>query len=89
MKTGAAGSYTFYVQSDDGVRLWLNGGLVINNWTDHATTENSVTLSLGAAELVNVRLEYYERSGGATVRLLWTAPGQPKQVIPVGQLQTP
>jgi hypothetical protein len=89
VKTGAAGSYTFYVQSDDGVRLWLNGQLVVNNWTDHATTENSVTLSLGAAELVNVRLEYYERSGGATVRLLWTAPGQAKQVIPVGQLQTP
>ena len=89
VKTGVAGSYTFAVQADDGVRLWLNGQLLINNWTDHALTENAVTLSLGAAAWVDVRMEYYEHSGGAAARLLWTPPGQVKQVIPVGQLQTP
>jgi hypothetical protein len=89
LKTRAAGSTTFFVQSDDGVRLWLNGQLVINNWTDHAVTENSVTLSLGAGASVDVRLEYYEKAGSATARLLWTTPGQPKQVIPVEQLRTP
>jgi hypothetical protein len=89
IKTGAAGLYTFYTQSDDGVRLWLNGQLVINNWTDHAMTENSVTLSLGAGVNVDVRLEYYEKAGSATARLLWTTPGQPKQVIPLEQLRTP
>lgn len=89
VKTRVAGSYTFSVQSDDGVRLWLNGQLVINNWTDHGTTENSVTVSLGAAASVDVRMEYYERTGGAVARLLWTTPGQAKQVIPVEQVQTP
>jgi len=34
-------------------------------------------------------LEYYEKAGSATARLLWTTPGQPKQVIPVAQLRTP
>ena len=29
-------TYTFYTQSDDGVRLWVNGVQVVNNWTDHA-----------------------------------------------------
>ena len=29
------GAYTFYTVSDDGVRLWVNGQQVVNNWTDH------------------------------------------------------
>jgi len=32
--------YTFYTYSDDGVRLWVNNILIINNWTDHGATEN-------------------------------------------------
>ena len=34
------GTYTFYTQSDDGVRLWVNGQLLVNNWTNHSVTEN-------------------------------------------------
>jgi hypothetical protein len=89
IKTQAAGLYTFYTQSDDGVRLWLNGQLVINNWTDHALSENSVSLQLGAGVSVDVRMEYYERGLSAVARLLWATPGQPKQVIPNNALQTP
>ncbi|RFC43856.1 MAG: PA14 domain-containing protein [Verrucomicrobia bacterium] len=89
VKTSPAGTYTFAVQSDDGVRLWLNGQLVVNNWTDHATTETSVSLVLGAGVWVDLRMEYYERAGGAVARLLWTPPGQAKQVIPAAQMQTP
>src|SRR5258708_18151897 len=36
-------TYTFYTDSDDGIRLWVNGQLIINNWTDHAPTEDSAT----------------------------------------------
>jgi hypothetical protein len=28
----SSGVYTFYTQSDDGVRLWLGGQLLIDNW---------------------------------------------------------
>ena len=41
-----SGTYTFFTESDDGVRLWVNGQQVVNNWTDHARTENSGTISL-------------------------------------------
>ena len=30
--------YTFYTVSDDGVRLWVNGVKLIDNWSDHAAT---------------------------------------------------
>ena len=35
--------YTFYTTSDDGVRLWIDGRLIVDNWTDHPPTENSGT----------------------------------------------
>ena len=44
--------YTFYTQSDDGVRLWVNGQLLVDNWTNHATTENSGTIALAAGQKV-------------------------------------
>ena len=54
------GTYTFYTVSDDGVRLWVNGQQIINNWTDHGTTENSGTIALTAGQRYDIRMEYYE-----------------------------
>ena len=39
-------TYRFYTSSDDGVRLWVNNQQIVNNWTDHGTTENSGTIAL-------------------------------------------
>ena len=60
LETQFSGTYTFYTTSDDGVRLWVNGQQVINNWTNHAPTENSGTISLSAGQRYSIRLEYYE-----------------------------
>jgi hypothetical protein len=89
LKTSVAGLHTFFVQSDDGVRLYVNGQLMVNNWTDHALAEDSASMQLGAGVTLDLRLEYYENTGSSTARLLWTPPGQTKQVITVEQLQTP
>ncbi|HEY9421917.1 MAG TPA: PA14 domain-containing protein, partial [Thermoanaerobaculia bacterium] len=80
------GTHTFYTVSDDGVRLWVNGVQVINNWTDHAPTENSGTISLTAGQSYDIRMEFFENAGGAAARLLWSAAGLAKQVIPQSQL---
>ena len=89
VKTEAAGVHAFHVQSDDGVRMWVNGQLLVNNWSDHPLTENTGMLSLPAGTWVNLRLEYYERAGSAALRLLWTPPGQSKRVISAESLGTP
>jgi hypothetical protein len=81
-----SGTHTFYTVSDDGVRLWINGALVINNWTDHPPTENSGTLYLDAGQTVDIKMEFYENAGGAQAKLLWSAPGLPKEVVPASQL---
>ena len=80
------GTYTFYTVSDDGVRLWVNGQPVINNWTDHAPTENSGTIALTAGQRYDIRMEFYENGGGATAQLLWSSASVPKAVIPSSRL---
>jgi glucose/arabinose dehydrogenase len=79
-------TYTFYTVSDDGVRLWVNGQLVVSNWTDHAAIENRGSLVLVAGQRYDIRMEYYERGGQATARLLWSSPSTAKAVIPTARL---
>jgi hypothetical protein len=71
-----SGTYTFRTNSDDGVRLWVNGQLVIDNWTNHAPTYNTGTITLQAGVKYDIRLEYYEAAGGALLQLEWMRPGQ-------------
>jgi lysophospholipase L1-like esterase len=82
------GAYTFSTESDDGVRLWVNGVLVINQWINQAPTvvTSSTTLNFSAGTLYRVVLEYYDSGGGAVARLRWAYPGQATQVIPQGRL---
>jgi hypothetical protein len=75
------GVYTFYTTSDDGVRLWVDGTLVVDNWTDHGTTVNTGTISLIAGEYVPIKLEFYERGGGAVIKLEWEGPGLSREFV--------
>jgi len=79
-------AYTFYTLSDDGIRLWVNGQQLVNNWTDHASTENSGTLALTAGQKYDLKLEFYDNASAAIASLSWSGPSQAKQVIPSTQL---
>ena len=72
----STGNHRFRSYSDDGVRVWVNGVQVINNWTDHAPTNNtSGNVNLTAGQRYTVTVEYYERGGGAVMQLRWRLPG--------------
>lgn len=77
-------TYTFYTQSDDGVRLYIDGTLVINNFTDHATTENvsTTTFNWTANSMHDIVVEYYENQGYAVIQLKWSSATTPKQIVP-------
>ena len=79
-------TYTFTARSDDGVRLWVNNKLVIDNWRNQSPTERSGTIALQAGVKVPIRLEYYENSGGAVCQLFWSSPSTPRQIVPQSQL---
>ncbi len=63
----SAGTYRIDVTSDDGVRVWVNNNLLINQWSPNAATNFSADIVLpnGTA---NVRVEYYEGQGNAVIR---------------------
>lgn len=82
-------TYTFSTLSDDGVRLYVGGQKLIDNWTDHGATENSGTITLQANRQYDLRLEFYENGGAALIRLSWSSPSQPTQIVPKERLLIP
>jgi hypothetical protein len=82
VKADHSETYTFYTTSNDGVRLWVNGQLVINNWTAHATTENKGTIALQAGRWYPVTLEYFEGSGNAVIALSYSSASVTKRIVP-------
>jgi len=75
------GTYTFYTSSDDGVRLWVNSQLVIDDWSNHSPRTRSGTIDLLANELADIRMEYYENGGGAVIKLEWSGPGVMREFV--------
>lgn len=81
--------YTFYATATDGIRVWINGQLLINAWVDQAATEYSGKYNLTAGQFYNIRVEYYENTGPALARLEWSSPTIARQVVPPSQLYLP
>lgn len=80
--------YTFYVRADDGIRLWIDQRLIVDNWSDQSATETSGQIALAAGQWYDLKLEYYDNTGSAAVRLSWASPSQGKQVVPQAMLST-
>jgi len=78
-------TYTFYVVTDDGSRLWVNGQLIIDKWYDQGATEHSYSMTLSPG-YYDIRYDYYENGGLAVAKLLWSSPSIPKQAIPSSNL---
>ena len=81
---------TFITGSDDGVRLYLGGELIIENWTDHSRTEDkSEPIELVEGQTYTIVLEGYENAGEAEWQLYWESPSIPRQIIPQAALSPP
>ena len=78
-------TYTFYTNTDDGARLWVNGKLIIDQWTNTGAEQNG-TIALTAGQRTAIRLEYFQSTGTAAASLSWSSTSQPKQIIPQSQL---
>jgi unsaturated chondroitin disaccharide hydrolase len=79
-------TYTFYATADDGVRLWVNHKLLIDDWTTHAAREDRGTIALTASRKVDVQLEYFNNTGAASIQFWWSSPSQTKSVVPTSRL---
>lgn len=76
------GSYTFYLKSDDGSRLYIDNNLVVNNDGLHsATDEISASVQLNAGTHA-IRVAYFEATGDEALTVSYSGPGINKQIIP-------
>ncbi len=72
----STGAYRFRTITDDGIRVWVDGYTMINNWTDHSsTTDTSGTLTLTAGQPYPIVVDFNENGGDAIMRLFWDLPG--------------
>jgi hypothetical protein len=68
--TFTEGAHRFYAYVDDGVRVWVDGRLVIDQWRDQTSSLWHGDISLPAGEHT-VQVEYYENIDRAQVRIWW------------------
>lgn len=80
-------TYTFITKNNDGVRLWVNGKLLIDSWKSQPTTTRSATISLKANRLYDLRVEHFADSGGSyTMQLSWDTPSRTGGLVPSTRL---
>ena len=74
------GNYNFRSYTDDGLRLYIDGQLIIDYWQDQGPTNRTgnIYLSQGSHECI---MEYYENGGGANASLYWTPPGGVESLV--------
>ncbi len=70
-----SGDYEFLVGGDDGYRMYFDGKLVAEDWSNHAFKAQTYACRLEAGREYDVRLEYYQAGGGASFEFSWSMPG--------------
>lgn len=71
MKVDNPGIYSFKVKGDDGFRMWIDDKLIIDEWNDQASKSCIKTINLNEKRDYNIRLEYYEDAGQASINLAY------------------
>ena len=79
------GIYTFYTDSDDGSRLYINHRLVVDNDGLHGMQEADGVVALKQG-LHAIRVDHFEKTGGDDLRVYFEGPGFERTAIPAGVL---
>lgn len=80
--------YTFYITSQGGATLSLDGQVLINAWKNHRTRTNAKTIALTGGQSYNIELDYQGGKFAPIISMAWyyKAKGQKRQIIPTPQL---
>jgi beta-glucosidase len=69
-----SGKYRFGAIADDGVRIYLDGKLIAEDWTEHSPTTVTGEVTLQSGRSYDLKMEYYESKIGAVAKLVWQPP---------------
>ncbi len=80
-------AYSICAATDDGVRVWIDGNLVLDDWSTHALSDICATpVNWSAGSSHDLRVEYFEKTGFASAALRWRTATISKQAIPASAL---
>jgi LysM repeat protein len=65
------GSYRFTATSDDGIRVWVDDNLIIDQWHISSARTYTVDVDVGEGDH-SLKIQYYEEKGNAVCQLRWT-----------------
>ncbi len=79
-------TYYFVARTDDGVKLWVNGQLVVDRWANQGVADRTGSIKLQGGVLYDIKMEYYQYNNNAESHLSWYSASQTKQIIPTARL---
>ncbi len=79
-------TYYFDTRTDDGVKLWINGQLIIDKWINQGATDWVGAIDLRAGVAYDIKMEYYQSTGSREAHLYWYSENQVRQIIPTARL---
>jgi hypothetical protein len=80
-------TYTFKVEFGGGVRLYVDGVLIIDKWLEaYPNTYTSKTIALQAGKKYSIKLEYFNDDNNTQLLLYWQSPSLKQEVVPQSQL---
>jgi len=79
--------YRFWVRADGGVKLWINGQVVIDDWVvgKFAIYRNGL-VNLAAGVPSTIKVEYFDTTSAASINLRWSSFSRTLEVIPKTRL---
>jgi len=78
--------YTFHLASDDGSRLLVGGKVLIDNDGLHSMQEKSAAVALAAGPH-SIEIGYFNKTGGAELRLSWARVGEKPEPVPASAMK--
>jgi outer membrane protein OmpA-like peptidoglycan-associated protein len=95
------GAYTLVMQVDDGIRLWLGGKLLVDEWHGQSVIVYTRIVKMKAGHYYPLKIEYFNHHGPGVMKLSWELPAErstplagilesrPRTVIPAGYFFVP
>ncbi len=82
--------YTFHYKGDNGIRLWVDGELILDHWVNDWDIEyTSTPVALTAGEPADLKVEYFQNVGGANIHLDWSSPSTARVPVPAAAFSLP
>jgi beta-glucosidase len=66
-----SGTYQLGMRADDGFRLWLDGKLVVEDWTTHGISSKLAPVKLEKGHKYAIKVEYFQATGDAIAQIVW------------------